>query len=121
VWAAGLFFAVGYLVTAVVRPSAQGARAPVYGTAAAVALAIPFAARAGGMLRGALRGLGLGWAASMGIIFALYNPQKPPSQHILSLDVTITVFTTMFCCTAAGAVFALLAERRRRIRRGDPD
>jgi hypothetical protein len=31
------------------------------------------------------------------------------------MDVAITVTTTMIACTVAGAVFAMLAERRRKL------
>lgn len=120
-WAAGGCFGVAYLVVAIVSRSRYAARSPIFGTAVAVLVTMLLAGRAKGPLRGALRGLGLGWAGAMGIIFALYNPQRPPSQHVLSIDAAITILTTVLSCAVAGAAFSLLGRRRRRMLYGDDE
>jgi len=113
-WAAGLAFGAGYLVALACQYAGHAHRAPVLGTAAAVALSIPFAARTRRVLRGALRGLGVGLATSMGVIFGLMGAPRRVSPDVLSVDSTITVVTTLICCSGAGALFAFLAERRQR-------
>jgi len=120
-WAIGACFGLAYLVVAIVSRSRYAARSPVFGTALAVMVTIPLAGRAKTPLRGALGGLGLGLAGAVGIILALYDPQRPPPQHVFSIDAAITIFTTMFCCAVAGGVFALLRRRRRRILYGDDE
>ncbi len=119
-WAGSLAFAAGYLATTLARHTSLAPRAPVAGTAAVVALTIPFAAVLRRALRGGLRGLAMGLTGSFGIILALYEPGKRPlPATVLSVDTTITAVTTMICCTAAGAIFAALAERRYRQLYGD--
>jgi hypothetical protein len=118
-WAGSLAFAAGYLATTLARHTSLAPRAPVAGTAAVVAVTIPFAAVLRRALRGGLRGLAMGLTGSFGIILALYEPTRPLSAAALSVDTTITAVTTMICCTATGAVFAVLAERRYRQLYGD--
>ena len=118
-WSAGLLFSAGYFTPLIARHTGYEAKAPVIGAAVAVALTIPFAAVTRGALRGALVGLALGLAAAMGICFAMVKADKPLSPEVFSIDVALTALPTMICCTAVGALFALLAERRRRLLYGD--
>ncbi len=119
-WAGSLAFAAGYLATILARHTSLEPRAPVAGTAAVVAVTIPFAAVLRRALRGGLRGLAMGLSGSFGIVLALYPPTKRPlPATVLSVDATITAVITMICCTAAGAIFAVLAERRYRQLYGD--
>lgn len=120
-WVGGLFFAAGYLVTAVLQNTRYADRAPTLATTVAVALTIPLAARARGMLRGALRGLGLGSAAAVGIVLAMYDPKHGARPEALAAAGSLAMLVTMICCTAAGALFAHLAERRRRILYGQEE
>jgi len=71
----GLFFSAGYLVTLLVQNTRYADRAATIATTVAVGLTIPLASRARRVLLGALRGLGLGLAAAMGIALALYSPK----------------------------------------------
>lgn len=138
-WTGAFFFAVGYLVTAIpmgpatpattsttrsTAPSPAAAppeapRSPVYAIAALVALTIPFAARKPGMLRGMLRGLGWGLAGAAGIFFGLARLAERIRPEAMTITVAMTGLTTLICCGATGAVFALLAERRQRKLYGD--
>jgi hypothetical protein len=141
-WSAGLFFAVGYLVTALgIRPAgpavdSPGAssaptapgtlpgiaaeappevpRSPVYAIAALVALTIPFTARTTGLLRGALRGLGYGLAGAAGICLGVGGLAWRIGPEATKVSAALAGLTTLICCGATGAIFALLAERRHR-------
>ncbi len=141
-WAAGLFFSAGYLITALGIPpmpratstTASASRpappatlpapmaparyepleSPLYAMVAMVALMIPFAARTVGLLRGALRGLGLGAAGGAGIAFALNKVAGRVSPEDLRVASALAILTSTICCAATGAIFAFLAERRRR-------
>jgi len=111
-WAAGLLFSAGYLAARLMlawRPT----QTPAVVTALLVALTIPFADRARSLLRGALRGLGLGLAGSVGLAAAVLGPGggiNPVTTTLISISAAIT----MICCTVAGGIFASLAQRRRR-------
>ena len=129
-WGTGLLFAAGYFSIVAARYFDLAMPAPVLGTAVAVALTIPFAARARSVLRGALWGAPLGLAAAFGISVAMVlgagptrvtttlpvgaPTTRPISAEVLQTDFIITAMTTMICCVVTGAIFALLAERRRR-------
>ena len=108
-WAAGLLFAAGYLAMRLMmmawRPSQTRAVVP----ALLVALTIPFTDRARSLLRGALRGLGLGLAGSVGLAAAVLRPGGGVSPAT-----TMQAAITMICCTVAGGIFASLGQRRRR-------
>ena len=145
-WAAALFFSVGYLITALGIPPLPRAPAPatttptapalpmrigtsparmapgeyeslgspLYAMVALVAMTIPFAARTRGLLAGALRGLGLGAAGAGGIALALNKMTGRVEPEALNVATALAFLTSAICCGAAGAIFALLAERRHR-------
>ena len=116
-WAAALLFGVGYLATRLMmawKPS----QPPTVVIPLLVALTIPFADRARSLLRGALRGLGLGLAGSLGLAAAVLGPGRGINPVTTTL-ISISAATIMICCTVAGGIFALLAERRRRKLEGD--
>jgi len=128
-WGSGLLFAAGYFSVVAAQYFDLAMPAPVLGAVVAVALTIPFAARARSMLRGALWGAPLGLAAAFGISAAMVlgagptrvittlpvgaPTTRPISAEVLQTDFIITAMTTMICCVVTGAIFALLAERRR--------
>ncbi len=114
-WASGLIFAAGYFGIVLARSAGYAQRAPAIGTALVTALVIPFAARSARVIRGAAWGAILGLAGAVGICAASIDMTKRISAEVLQLDVAITVITTMIACTVAGAVFAMLAERRRKL------
>lgn len=111
-WAAALLFAAGYMATRLMmawRPS----QTPPVVTALLVALTIPLAGRAPSLLSGALRGLGLGLAGTVGLAAAVLGPGggiNPVTTTLISLSAAVI----MICCTVTGAVFAALGQRRRR-------
>jgi len=111
-WAAALLFAAGYLATRLMmawRPS----QTPAVVTALLVALTIPFADRARSLLSGALRGLGLGLAGTMGLAAAVLGPGGGINP-VTTTMIGISAAVTMICCTVTGGIFAALAKRRRR-------
>ena len=116
-WAAALLFAAGYLATRLMM-AWWPAQTPAVTTGLLVTLTIPFAARARRLLRGALRGLGLGLAGSLGLAAAVLGPGRGINPVTTTL-ISISAATIMICCTVAGGIFALLAERRRRKLEGD--
>ena len=157
-WAAGSAFAAGYVVVALLGLTVHAWRGPVAGSAAAVGVVMFLARRAGSMLQGALWGLGLGLAGSLGIAAALVSANLGPSagppssaassaspgspaagatapaagpgppatapagaiQAVRPQDLQVMILlsglTTCIVCTAAGAIFAALGERRRQPR-----
>lgn len=136
-WAGALFFSAGYLITAAgippaphVQPSTAPATAtraappaapaeyerlgsPLYAMVALVALTIPFAARTRGLLAGALRGAGMGAAGAAGIAFGLSKVWWVDTESVRKASL-LAAMTSVLLCAAAGAVFALLAQRRHR-------
>jgi hypothetical protein len=120
-WIGGLAFAAGYLVTNLLQGTDYAGKAPTLATTVAVALTIPLAARARRVLHGALRGLGLGLAAAVGIALAMYKPEHAAHPEIAAAAGSLAMLVTMICCTIAGALFAYLAERRRRILYGQEE
>lgn len=145
-WAAALFFSVGYLITVLGIPALPPApapatttptapalpmgigtsparmapgeyeplRSPLYAMVALVAMTIPFAARTRGLLAGGLRGLGLGAAGAGGIALALNKMTGRVQPEAINVATAMAFLISMICCGAAGAIFALLAERRHR-------
>ena len=111
-WAAALLFAAGYVATRLMM-AWRPARTPEVVTPLLVALTIPFADRARSLVSGALRGLGLGLAGTMGVAAAVLGPGGGINP-ITTTMIGISAAVTMICCTAAGALFAKLGQRRRR-------
>lgn len=135
-WAGALFFSAGYVVTAlgtysigparapatrasVSAPATAAApgrtsplRSPVYATAALVALTIPYARRAPRMLAGALRGLWAGSAGAAGIALGLTALAGRVGPEPAGVAASLAALGALICCTATGAVFGLVAEKR---------
>ena len=107
-WASALLFGVGYLATRLMI-AWWPAQTPVVTTGLLVALTIPFAAGARRLLGGALRGLGLGLAGTLGLAAAVLG-----SVAFATMLICISAAVIMICCTVAGGIFASLAQRRRR-------
>ena len=111
-WASALLFGVGYLATRLMI-AWWPAQTPAVTTGILVALTIPFATRARRLLSGALRGLGLGLAGSLGLAAAVLGPGQGINPVTTTL-ISVSAAVIMICCTVAGGIFAYLAERRRR-------
>ena len=107
-WSCAAFFALGYFPTAM-------SHSPVISTAAAACVVIPFGSRAQSVVRGTLRGLGLGLVAGIATLGALTMPagQLAPAQKIRL--VTATIGATAGLCAAVAGLFAYLSRRRARL------
>lgn len=106
VWLCG-FFLLGYFPILLARDVRVGL--VILATAA-----IPFGATARGARRGAFRGLGLGLAAGAGIIWGMLVTKAAPPADLDRLALTYAL-AAVFLTTAVASLFALLAQRRRRI------
>jgi hypothetical protein len=130
-----LGFGAGYLVAYATRKLKLEYGAE-YAVAAVVAATLPWAGRARTAWRGGLIGLGIGLAGGLGLVMG-FRPllSPPPTTHPATQPTTLpasqpllptpnlrnaamAIAVCCFCCAAAGAIFAHLAARRRKMQTG---
>jgi hypothetical protein len=105
-WACGGFFAIGYFPMALFGN-------PVAPMAIAACATIPFGSTARSVVRGLLRGLGLGVVAGLAVFGVLVRGRILPEAYVARLAAGY-VFGTAAMCGVVGALFAHVARKRRR-------
>lgn len=114
-WTSAACVAVGYAAALAAARLLRPERLPLVVTGLAVAGSMLLAGRRGGLLRGALTGLVVSVSVWMGSFLAVYNPRSPGRAEDFYVLQALLGASVVLCSTVAGAIFGLLAERRRRL------
>jgi hypothetical protein len=106
IWASG-FFLVGYFALTLARD----VRVALVALAAVI---IPFGATARSVWRGLARGVGLGLAAAAGMVWGMLITRAAPPETFDRVAATYAL-AAVFLAAAIASLFALFAQRRRRL------
>lgn len=104
IYVAGMFFACGYVLTALLAKTSYAPRSLAIVTAAAVAVTIVLAARTGRMTSGALGGVGMGLAVGMGIMTARMGGQASGDGAGVSTLTAAGLMASMMCLNGPGMI-----------------
>jgi hypothetical protein len=110
-----VFFVLGYLPVVLLKDFR-------FSMIAAAAAIIPLGSTAKSPWRGLARGVGLGVVAGYAMASAMVNiqakaaqPQSQPFYVLTSRGLTFYISATAFICGVVGLLFAIMAQRRRRL------
>lgn len=126
-WSMGLFFALGYLPSVVLKAPQTTILVVMFAATCAV---IPFGMRAKTVLRGAACGAALGYVAGMSAVLAISQTQgvgvvspttaptattAPTPEDFTGFFFAYSLAVAAFCAAVAGGFAYLGSKRRRRI------